>query len=472
MKEILLITFASVNVLMSRFALLTLKQPTTALVWLIKAFTSAVSPLLLLLGLFVAISGFIFHSTATIIIGACSVILYFFHIVQITRGPDASTNLESCFGADWYKRIAAERKSLFLSRRYVFWLPKSPSPVFEQDIPFYIIPETGRALLCDMWQPPAGRDHSGLVFIYLHGSAWTMLDKDFGTRPLFRHLASQGHVIMDVAYRLFPETDFTGMVHDAKRAIAWMKVNAKTYGVNPERILIGGGSAGAHVGMLAAYTATGKQLTPPDLQQADLHVWGVISCYGQSDLAATYYHNCQHLISASPLSPKEKKPGGMPSWIRKRMGKDFHRLGFDKDAETGRLIPIIGGRPEDKPGAYALFSPISHVHKDCPATFILHGKQDILAPVKAIRELHARLKDAGVPVVMHLLPQTDHGFDLILTRLSPSAHNAIYDIERFMAIMAEGEPVAENRRTATNLSVAASQRATGEKMDLERESFK
>ena len=56
-----------------------------------------------------------------------------------------------------------------------------------------------------------------------------MLDKDLGTRPFFAHLASQGHVIMDVAYRLAPETDMMGMVHDVKRSIVWMKEHALAY---------------------------------------------------------------------------------------------------------------------------------------------------------------------------------------------------------------------------------------------------
>ena len=37
---------------------------------------------------------------------------------------------------------------------------------------------------------------------------------------------------------------------------------------------------------------------------------------------------------------------------------------------------------------------------------------------------------------MHILPQTDHAFDLILPNISPSAHNAIYDVERFLALTA------------------------------------
>jgi acetyl esterase/lipase len=48
---------------------------------------------------------------------------------------------------------------------------------------------------------------------------------------------------MDVAYRLCPEVDIYGMIGDVKRAIAWIKANASRYDVNPEKIVLGGGSA-------------------------------------------------------------------------------------------------------------------------------------------------------------------------------------------------------------------------------------
>jgi acetyl esterase/lipase len=77
----------------------------------------------------------------------------------------------------------------------------------KQNLPFATIPGSERQLLCDLWQPPENVPPSGLAFIYMHGSAWYLLDKDVGTRPFFSHLAAQGHVVMDVAYRLAPETD-------------------------------------------------------------------------------------------------------------------------------------------------------------------------------------------------------------------------------------------------------------------------
>jgi acetyl esterase/lipase len=329
--EILLIFLASVNLLMTRFALVKLGHTTTPLLWFIKVVTSAVSPLLLVFGLLVAIIALIFNSTPLVVIATCSVLLYLIHIVQATRAPDASTGLENMFNENRPTYIEPERKSLFLRKRYVLWLPKSPEPIFEQDIPFYTVADTSRSLLCDIWQPPKTIKNSGLAFIYLHGSAWTILDKDFGTRTFFRHLASQGHVIMDVAYRLFPEADFMGMVHDTKHAIAWMKAHAPAYDINLERIIVGGGSAGAHLALLAAYTASSNQPTPTDLKGVDLGVYGVISLYGQSDLLATYYHTGQHLNTGAS-DGKKKKNGfsSMPSWIEKRMDKDFHDLSLIK----------------------------------------------------------------------------------------------------------------------------------------------
>jgi len=434
--EVIIIILASVNLLLTWLILFGLHQPTTLFLWAIKVFTSAISPLLFLVGVLLTAFGFFLNSLPAMVLGSFSALVYLLHIIKITRAPDSSLGLEQAFGSHWKNRVTPEIKSNFLSRRYVLRLPKSADPIFKQNITFYTIPGSNRQLLCDMWQPPEKVKRSGLAFIYIHGSAWAVLDKDFGTRPFFRHLANQGHVIMDIANRLFPETDLMGMVHDAKHAIAWMKANATAYGVNPQRIIIGGGSAGGHIALLAAFTDQNKQLMPQDLESVDISVRGVISLYGQSDLAATYYHTAQHLATHSALaSKKEGESGGMPSWVQKSMGANVHRLGFDKNVEPGMLAPMLGGNPDEKPEAYALFSPITYVHKGCPPTLILHGEQDILAPLKAIRQLHTRLKEAGVPVVMHTIPQTDHAFDLILPKLSPSAHNAIYDVERFMALM-------------------------------------
>lgn len=429
---------AIIAALMSVLLFIRLRWP-APLLWITKLFISALSPWLTLLGVIASVVGLITGSALISLVGAYNALIFYIHMYRVTRPPEDRSGFEFAFGEHWQDRIGADQEYHFLPSRTAAWLPSVPDPLMKANVCFGIVPETGRELQCDIWQPSQSVPSSGLAFIYLHGSAFYLLDKDCGTRPLFRHLAAQGHVVMDVAYRLAPETNILGMVHDVNRAIHWMKENADEYHVHPGKIVLGGGSAGGHLALLAAYTSQDLRFIPEDLQGKDLNVCSVVSLYGTNDLEAHYYHTNQHLTTRSiPGRPKKKVPTKMPDWIRKRMGSDFHRLGFDKGfVNAGALAPLLGGHPDECPDTYALFSPITHVHDHCPPTLLVHGEHDLMAPVRTTRLLNARLAAVKVPTIMHILPQTDHAFDLVLPNLSPSAHNAIYDLERFLALQVE-----------------------------------
>jgi acetyl esterase/lipase len=329
----------------------------------------------------------------------------------------------------------------------------------QKDVAFVTPPGSTRPLLCDLWQPPVGVAPSGLAFLYFHGSAWVVLDKDVGTRPLFGRLAAQGHVIMDVAYRLYPETDIEGMVGDVRRSIAWMKAHGEALGVKPDRIVVGGGSAGAHLALLAAYTEGHPELTPPDLyssaatgqgpdqaglerRRIDTSVRGVLAWYGPVDLRACYYHYHNDTMAATNPDPPDwdaPPPALMLRW----MGPSTRRFGFQKMkmGATGRLDWILGGSPEQVPDRYALLSPISHVRADCPPTLLMQGTIDIIVPRSAAEALRDRMRQAGAQMALLLLPRIDHAFDLFGTRWSPSARKSIWHAERFLALMARSPAV-------------------------------
>lgn len=425
----------SLAALMSLLFFVRLRWPAPVL-WILKLFVSAWSPWLTLIGVLCTVVGIATGSVFVSLIGMYDVLTFMIYIIRVTRPPGASGSFENAFGLCWEARIKTAQKKYFLTRRTVFKLPAVPDPRMEQHVVFATIPGTDRQLLCDIWQPPENVPPSRLAFVYLHGSAFYMLDKDCGTRPLFRQLAAQGHVIMDVAYRLSPETDIMGMVNDVKRAIIWMKENAAAYGINPHQVVVGGGSAGGHLALLTAYTADDPLFTPKELEGKDISTCAVISLYGTNDLKAIYYHTNQQLTTRStPDRPKKAAPVKMPEWIKKRMGKDFHRLGMDKGFENaGALAPLLGGHPDECPAAYALFSPVNHVHPGCPPTLLIHGEHDIMAPVTSTHFLQTRLVEEKVPTVAHFLPQTDHAFDLVVPNLSPAAHTAFYDVERFLAL--------------------------------------
>jgi acetyl esterase/lipase len=186
--------------------------------------------------------------------------------------------------------------------------------------------------------------------------------------------------------------------------------------VDPEKIVLGGGSAGGHLALLASYAPQHPELTPDDLKSADLSVCGVISYYGPVDLLAFYQNaNLQRTVGLAPV------PVGPDSTLR------MH--------DIGRLDILLGGHPQEALDTYQLASPIAHVHPGCPPTLLIQGKQDFAVPVDATRRLYTKLVESGVPAINVVFPWTDHGFDLLLPQLSPSAQSALYDVDRFLGLL-------------------------------------
>jgi acetyl esterase/lipase len=284
--------------------------------------------------------------------------------------------------------------------------------------------ETGDPLLCDLWQPPDDVPPTGLGIIYLHGSAWHYSDKDVGTRPFFRRLAQQGHLIMDVAYTLAPKAEMRAMVADVIRAIAWLKTEGSEYGVNPERIVLMGGSAGAHLALLAAFAPEHAELKPADVEM-DTAVRAVVSYYGPCDLVAQHRRSEEHMGDLGLARCREF----------------LVRSGVVAPHDAGRIVALtdlvanaLGASPEEAPALYRLFSPISHVGPHCPPTLLLQGGHDLFRMAPDVRRLHQALCDAGVPSVYVEFPETEHAFDLLFP-CSPAAQAATCDTERFLALM-------------------------------------
>ena len=404
-------------------------NPLRGSVWILRLLAEAMTPFIALSGAVAAGLALLTRSPVAIFAGMLGAVAA---IRDVRRVTDPHPGFAQAFGVAWERAIAPEQQTGMLRRRWSWHLPEEPAARWQRDVPFWTLPDSDRRLLCDLWQPPPGVAPSGLALVFLHGGAWYMLDKDFLTRPFFGHLAAQGHVVMDVAYRLYPETDMLGMVGDAKRAIAWMKAQGPAYGVNPERVVVAGGSAGGHLALLAAYTPRDGALTPEDVGEADLSVRAVISCYGPTDLRAYYDHTRQNIWGHLGQAPEARPPGPL---VRRLFGTSYERLGLGKTGAVGAMEPLLGGTPETVPDLYALFSPITHVQPGSPPTLLIQGKDDVIAPVSATNFLLEQLVAAGVPAANIVFPHAEHGFDLVLLRWSPAAQTALYYQERFLALM-------------------------------------
>jgi acetyl esterase/lipase len=403
--------------------------PVGRYLWVPKLAAAAFAPFIAAAALLLALAGGLGGSWWLAVPAALAAMGAAIVVVRLGR---VRADLTGALGPDWADRIPVQRRVRMVGRWWGGRLPTVPEPRLRQNVVFATVPGTDRALLCDVWQPPASVPSSGLAVVYLHGSAWCMLDKDVGTRPLFRHLATQGHVVVDVAHRLYPETDIPGMVADAKRALAWVKHHAADLQVQPDRVVVAGGSSGGHLALLAAYTSDDPTLPPAELVSSDQQVCAVVSLYGQADLAAHYDHTDQAKW-CRPEDPQPDWDAPPPPWARRLFGPDAGRLQL---VPASRLDWLVGGTPSQLPDRYAQLSPLHRVHPGCPPSLLVHGHHDQLAPVAAMRDLQRRLEQVGVPVTGVYLPHTDHAFDLLATTWSPPARVAIHVLERFLAVLA------------------------------------
>jgi acetyl esterase/lipase len=364
-------------------------------------------------------------------------------IVVMVRVGAVHVDLAGALGGGWEDRVPADRRRGMVNHWWTGPLTRGAKPRWRQDVPFATVPGTGRVLLCNVWQPPDSVDPSGVAVVYLHGGGYAVLDKDLLSRRLFGRLGAQGHVIVDVAYRQYPETDVPGMAADALRAVAWVRQNAGDLRVDPDRIVLAGGSAGGHLALLAGYGHDAPAITPPELAGTDLHVQAVVSYYGQVGLDSMYWHTGQDKTTR-PDDPEPDWTAPPSRMLTRLFGDTAARMRLQFLPFGGSAVPLTGGTPDGAPERYAEASALTYVDAECPPTLLMHGTHDEMAPVTAVRKLQVRLEQAGVPVTSVYLPHTDHMFDAG-TKWSPAARVALYALERFLAVLSVTEPRASVR---------------------------
>ncbi len=86
------------------------------------------------------------------------------------------------------------------------------------------------------------------VVLFIHGGSWMMGDKREQGRPMLHEFVRRGWIAVVPNYRLAPRHPWPAQIRDVTRALGWVKKNVATYGGDPERVVIAGGSAGGTTG--------------------------------------------------------------------------------------------------------------------------------------------------------------------------------------------------------------------------------
>jgi len=185
-------------------------------------------------------------------------------------------------------------------------------------------------------------------------------------------LAEHGYAAATITYRLAPQHKFPAAVHDSKAAVRWLRANAKTYKINPDKIGVTGGSAGGHLAQFLAVTANVPQFegTGGNANQSS-RVNCVVNVYGPSDFTQSYGKS----VDAHEV---------LPLW-------------FGGNLETARALHIQG-------------SPLYWVTPDAAPTLCIHGTEDKYVAHEQAVWLVDKLKAATVEAELLTLPGAGHGF--------------------------------------------------------------
>jgi acetyl esterase/lipase len=215
----------------------------------------------------------------------------------------------------------------------------------------------------DVYQPRGATPAPMLLFV--HGGGWSMGDKA-ELSWLGSKLAEQGVLVAVANYRLSPAVQHPAHAQDVAHALAWLYRNGANYGGDPQRLYVGGHSAGAHLAALVS-------------------------------LDSSY-------LAAEALSP---------SIVRGVVG--ISGAGYDLDARyaASPLAPLYYGAFGKDPARWAAAAPLKYVGKSAPPFLLIHGLDDTQAPAAGAQSFAQALKAEGAKVRLELLPGLEHGTALL-----------------------------------------------------------
>ncbi|MBA2944544.1 alpha/beta hydrolase [Streptomyces himalayensis] len=110
---------------------------------------------------------------------------------------------------------------------------------------------------------PTGASGPLPAVYHIHGGGMILGDNRLGVTEALDWAEELGLVVVSVEYRLAPENPYPAGVEDCYAGLVWTAENAKELGIDPERMLVAGGSAGG--GLSAAVALLARDRGGPEL---------------------------------------------------------------------------------------------------------------------------------------------------------------------------------------------------------------
>ena len=237
-------------------------------------------------------------------------------------------------------------------------------------------------LKMDVFVPPENVVANGASVIVIHGGSWNAGGRgDFPQWNVW--LAENGFTVFDIDYTLAPQPNYLTAIGDVKCAILQIRKRRAEFNIAPEKIVLLGRSAGAHLALIAAYSANDAKLPASCGEKTDENsekVRAVISFYAPTDLLWAYDNPANRRVIDG--------------------------------AQT--LSTFLGGSPhesEEIRARFILASPVERINENSPPTLLMHGGKDQLVRPENLNFPAEKLKQSNIAHETLVIPYAQHGFD-------------------------------------------------------------
>ncbi|MEM6280019.1 MAG: alpha/beta hydrolase [Verrucomicrobiota bacterium] len=208
------------------------------------------------------------------------------------------------------------------------------------------------------FSPEEDSDNARPAMLFFFGGGWRS-GSPIQFVPHSQYLSKRGMVGIVVDYRVASrhQTKAKACVEDARDAVRFLRKHASELGVDPDKILVGGGSAGGHIAACLGVIAEDPESKPV-----------AMALFNPACVLAPYEGAFEE------LAMKEKE-------LSERMG-----------------VPVKD------------LSPIHHVSDSSVPAVIFHGTEDKTVPYVTAAKFAEVMKAAGVKCVLHSYEGEGHGF--------------------------------------------------------------
>lgn len=212
------------------------------------------------------------------------------------------------------------------------------------------------------------------VVVFIHGGGWRGGSKNAVPPYLLDAVAEGWTSVVSVEYRFTDVATHPAQVNDCARAIQFVRSKASEWNLDPERVAVTGGSAGAHLSLwLALHDDFANPESDDPVERESSRVTCAIGYAGPTDWSLLEEIDHKHPAYRQLLDYEPGTPAA------------------EMDAEKKASV-----------------SPITFVSKDDPPILIVHGDSDAIVPVRHALDLDKAMRSTGVNSELYLVEGGRH----------------------------------------------------------------